>query len=961
MRRFRSSRSKKGKKMTTDPKKNLVDGQYTIRDLVDLKKLRGIFQHFTDTMGFTIGFLSVPDMEILIATGWRDICTKFHRRCPISAENCRRSNVHLTRKMNRPGRVVIEACGNGLVDCAMPIFIKGKCVAILATGQVLLKPPNLARFRRQAKVFGCNEKKYLAALAEVPVIPAKRLKQVTGFLKEMASLVAELGYIGLKEREKAEELARDIEERRKTESILRETTAQLQALQDAVADGFIVADIRTQKIRKTNPSACRMFGYSEKEFLNKRVSDLHPVTYLGAALRQFRKLAKGKRALVSGLPCLKKNGAVFFADITSEFMMLEGRRCLVGFFRDITERKLAEDKVKKSLSLERATLESTADGILVVDSAGKVADFNKRFAQLWNIPNKILRRRDDKKLLKYVLPQLKDREAFHSKVAELYRHPRKNSFDVLEFKDGRIFERYSHPQLVDGKPVGRVWSFRDVTDRKQGEEALQESKSQLNLALRSARMGVWQLDVVKNKRYFDAQVCRLLGLDLATFSGTAEEFFGAVHCDDRAKVKAALAQTIAKKVPYEPEYRVVWPDKSIHYVSARGKLACDRARRPWRINGVIWDVTEQKKDEEALKESQRQLRQIIDAVPHMIFAKDKEGRFLLVNRAVAMMYDEEPNQIIGKRRLDIHPVSEEAKKFLEVDRQVLATGKPMLVSNEFFTDVRARKHILQTIKIPFRMAGMQEECILGVSVDVTEQKRVEEFRNEIVRTVSHELRTPLSIEKEGISLLMDEMIGPVNMKQKEILGTVMRSIDRLARMITSLLDISSIETGKIQLSQKMTDLTDLVKDVAFEFRKRADEKNIDLGVELPGYSVQVLADPDKITQVLSNLVDNAIKFTPAKGVVKISLAVLKDAVECEVRDTGIGIASENLGKLCEKFQQFSRTAGPGEKGFGLGLSIAKGIIELHGGRIWIKSELGKGTRAMFSLPFFQKKKGSHHG
>jgi PAS domain S-box-containing protein len=368
-------------------------------------------------------------------------------------------------------------------------------------------------------------------------------------------------------------------------------------------------------------------------------------------------------------------------------------------------------------------------------------------------------------------------------------------------------------------------------------------------------------------------------------------------------------------------------------------------------------ITESRRAEALIRAGRHQLFQVIDTVPHMIFAKDRQGRFLLANRAIAEAYQKNPKDLIGVRRQDLHRNLQEMEAFLKVDREVLASGKPRLVSDESFTDGLGRKHALQTIRIPFKMAGMNDDCILGVSVDVTEQKKVEEFRNDIVRTVSHELRTPLSIEKEGISLLIDELVGPVNAQQKEILGTVMRSIDRLARMITSLLDISSIETGKIKLVQKMTDLGDLVKDVAFEFKKRANEKNIDFDVKLPKRRVHVLVDADKITQVLSNLVDNAIKFTPERGAVEVSLVMMKNEVECEIRDSGIGIAPENVKKLFEKFQQFSRTAGPGEKGFGLGLSIARGIVELHGGRIWIKSELGKGARATFSLPLFQKKEG----
>ncbi len=935
--------------MAKDPKKHLVDNKYTLRELVDLKKLRGIFQHFSDAMGFTVGFLSVPDMEILIATGWREICTKFHRRCPLAAENCRRSNARLIRQMTKPGKIVIKACANGLVDCAMPIFVKGKCVAILATGQVLLEVPSIPRFRKQAKIFGCNEKKYLAALAGVPVISAKRLKQMAGFLKELASLVVELGYAGLKEKEKAEELARDIATRKKTENILKETAGQLQSLYDSVTDGVLVADARTRKILKVNASACRIFGYSEREFLEKKADDLYPPEDAKKNATLFRDQLRKKKTFGTGIPFRNKGGSIFFTDVAAQPIELQGKRCLVGFFRDSTERNRAEERLRKSLSLERAMLESTADGILVIEhSTGKITDFNEKFAQLWNMPGKLLQRRDDAKLLKYVLPQLKDSKQFLSKVKELYCHPRKDSFDVLRLKDGRVIERYSHPQLVNGKPVGCVWSFRDVTARERTEAILRSSEERFRRFATASGYGFAMGELSGRLVFGNAATLRIVG-EKREKDFTRKTFFQYYRPQDAKRLKKEILPIVIKQGRWTGELPLLSAKGNLIITEQNIFLIRDEQGKPRMVGNVITDITDRKQAEEALREHRRQLLQIIDAVPHMIFAKDQKGRFLLVNRAVAKAYRREPKDLIGVRCQDIQKNRQEVEVFLKGDREVLATGKPVLISNESFTEALGRKHLFQAIKMPLKMAGIKEPCILGVKVDVTEQRKVEEFRNEIVRTVSHELRTPLSIEKEGISILMDGLLGPVNAEQKELLGTVMRSIDRLSRMITSLLDISSIETGKIKLSHKMTNLADLVRDAVFEFKKRADEKGVELSVKLPERAISFLADPDKITQVLTNLVDNAVKFTE-KGSVEISAAVLKGRVKCEVRDTGIGIAPRNVEKLFEKFQQFSRTAGPGEKGFGLGLSIAKGIIELHGGRIWIQSKFGKGTRAMFSLP-----------
>src|SRR6185295_8082503 len=141
----------------------------------------------------------------------------------------------------------------------------------------------------------------------------------------------------------------------------------------------------------------------------------------------------------------------------------------------------AEVDHRKSLSLLRATLESTADGVLVVDNLGKITTYNQQFAEMWRLSPQVLASGNDEDALNFVLDQVKDPDQFRGRVQALYSHPGQESFDTIEFKDGRIFERYSRPQLVEGQTIGRVWSFRDVTEHRRAEEQLRESEERFRL------------------------------------------------------------------------------------------------------------------------------------------------------------------------------------------------------------------------------------------------------------------------------------------------------------------------------------------------------------------------------------------------------------------------------------------------------------------------------------------------
>lgn len=228
-------------------------------------------------------------------------------------------------------------------------------------------------------------------------------------------------------------------------------------------------------------------------------------------------------------------------------------------------------------------------------------------------------------------------------------------------------------------------------------------------------------------------------------------------------------------------------------------------------------------------------------------------------------------------------------------------------------------------------------------------QKLSDLKSKFVYGLTHELRTPLTIIWGNISLLLDEVPGPLISKQSHILSVTLENIDRLNHIIDNLLDMAKFEAGKIELNPEETDLVALVKQTVAAFKVLADKKKIDLRERFFDSRIMASIDKEKIIQVFTNLIGNAIKFTQ-EGHVEIGVKDKGDRAECYVADTGIGIPKEDLGRIFERFQQSANVASVEQKGTGLGLSIVKEIITLCGGAIWAESEPDKGTKFIFTIP-----------
>lgn len=370
-------------------------------------------------------------------------------------------------------------------------------------------------------------------------------------------------------------------------------------------------------------------------------------------------------------------------------------------------------------------------------------------------------------------------------------------------------------------------------------------------------------------------------------------------------------------------------------------------------------------------ETGRLLSDFMDNVPDLIYFKDKTGKFVLVNRAFANALRLNPKQIVGKTDFELFS-KERAEQMAGDDEYVLRTGELIIGKVERTVRSNGDDHYVSITKIPRHDDKGKIIGLIGMTRDITQRMRYEHqraerwdkekglemledlnrIRSEFVSAVSHELRTPLAVINQLLLLIYDETAGPVNDKQREILVKARHNIDRQKNIIDKMLDISRIEGKELALRYSLANINDLLKDSKDFFQELAGEKNIKLSYFLPNSDISIFIDAERIIQIITNLINNAIKFTEENGQIRVEVKVLEDRVRIGVIDTGIGIAKVDLPRVFDKFVQVSTSDAARKQGIGLGLTIVKELVEKHGGEIWIESKVGEGSKFYFTLPRF---------
>ena len=351
-----------------------------------------------------------------------------------------------------------------------------------------------------------------------------------------------------------------------------------------------------------------------------------------------------------------------------------------------------ESDPRKSLSLLRATLESTADGVLVVDNLGRITTYNRKFVEMWQIPVEVLASGNDADALNFVLNQVNDPERFREKITDLYQHPGRESFDTIDFRDGRIFERYSRPQLVDGQTIGRVWSFRDVTEHRRAEEKLRESEERFRLIAENVGDLVALVDT-EGRRIYNSPSYRSVFQDGEIQPGT--DSFREIHPGDRERIEGLFRETIRTGGGSRTEFRFLLRDGAVRHIESDSRVIRDAAGAVSKVVLVSRDITERKRAEQrermehAVTRVLAESETLTEAFPKIIqiicetLSWDCGGRWSIDEHVKAISCVETwniPSEPIAEfiasiRNLSLQPTHE------GLVRQVWASGEPKWISD----------------------------------------------------------------------------------------------------------------------------------------------------------------------------------------------------------------------------------------------------------------------------------------
>ncbi len=728
----------------------------------------------------------------------------------------------------------------------------------------------------------------------------------------------------------------------------RKSERLLGGLVESAMDAIIAVD-ESQRIVLFNPAAELMFGLSEAEAIGQPIEMLMPEKYRprhAEHISRFASTGETRRKMV-GPTCVsgrRANGETFPVEVSISHINMRDRRIFTAIVRDISQR--VEDELALRESEERLALFAaiTFEGI-VISERGRILDCSEQFSQMLGYTTGELVGRMIGEL---VVPE--DRE----RVTANIRAGRESIVEhAMLRKDGSriIVEAHGKTHPV-GSPTGRqLTSVRDITERKLTEQALRERTERYELVLAGAQSAIWDWDVVAGRVHFSSQWKAMRGYADEEIGDSEEEWSSRIHPDDAARVFAAVQAHFDGKTPvFAEEYRIRCKDGSLKWISDRGLARRDADGRVIRMAGSESDISERKRIVQVLRDRQADLNRAQSV--------GQIGSWRLNIQSGELHWSDENYRIFGvpvgtplSYQSFLAAVHPEDREYVDRMWTGALSGMPYDIEHRLLVDDSV-KWVRERAELEFDEQG----CLLGgfgTTQDITGLKRAEQAlmeadqrKDEFLAMLAHELRNPLTPIRNAAHVL-----GRLQTQEPRVQWAqqiIEPQVEHLSRLVDDLLDVSRIVRGKVALKMETVKLGDIVNQAFDMARPLIDAKGHKLALRLPEQSVHLQGDPVRLAQVLLNLLDNAAKFTDEGGRIEVEARIIGPVVEIQVRDSGIGIPADLLPQIFELFQQGKRGLDRSQGGLGIGLTLVKRLVEMHGGLLEARSA-GAGQGSVFTI------------
>ncbi|MBA2675068.1 PAS domain S-box protein [Ramlibacter sp.] len=604
--------------------------------------------------------------------------------------------------------------------------------------------------------------------------------------------------------------------------------------------------------------------------------------------------------------------------------------------------------------LLQATLDASSDAILAIRPDGSIF-FNVRAADIWGVPEEHARSIDAQTIRELIASRLADPQAYWNLIRTLEERPGDNTRALIEFKDGRIFERLARQQFSRERPQGHVIAWREVTRQVLHERAMAFNGRVLD---NSPPMLWIQRDTAKIT-YANPAMCQHLGYSLEELLQLSMQ---QLRMALRPEQKQLLLEETAAGRITRLELTHRRKDGAVRDVELAVFLTEQDGSAVYVVN--LKDISQEKAARREKECQQQLLKAIVDSMSDGVYYKDLQGRYLGCNRAYAEHAGLRQEEVAGKTVDEMPFTPDRIARIRQRDEHVLQTLQPD--RGEYWVESvhDGRRRLFESVVTPLCDDQGTPIGVLSSGRDITDRKQVEEelraakedaeeatrAKSEFLANMSHEIRTPMNAIIGLSHLSLKTELTP---RQRDYIEKVQAAGQHLLRVINDILDLSKVEAGKLDLEFVEFDVAQLLETTCSLIGSVAQQKGLALLVELdPRVPRRLIGDPIRLGQVLLNLANNAVKFTEA-GEVAICVRPLEadeaeTVLEFRVRDSGIGLTGEQMGRLFRNFSQADGSTTRRFGGTGLGLAISKRLAELMGGTAGVESELGRGSSFWFT-------------